>query len=240
MIAYHGDSKIKETYLQRVRAHRAADELIHGQYWTGSKGCAVGCTVHSSDHSAYETELGIPSILARLEDGIFESLPENRAQEWPEKFLSTIETGANLELVWPKFAVWLMIDGQYGVINFAKNEKSKTAIKNVADAYQLIIDSKAGYGNINWRRLRSYAYAAAAAGGDYAAGAATYAACSGYAYAYGTYGTYGTDAGTDAATAAVTAYAAAARNQSRSIHRIAQSEKLLELLSAAPVAASLQ
>ena len=88
LIAYHGDPKVKEKYLARVRAHAAADEIIHGIYWTGSKGCAVGCTIHSDNHAAYETELGIPRIIARLEDGIFEGLSNGRSKLWPEQFLS--------------------------------------------------------------------------------------------------------------------------------------------------------
>ena len=56
MRAFHGDPKVKTKYLKRVRAHRAADQIIHGTYWEDGKGCAVGCTIHSSDHAAYETE----------------------------------------------------------------------------------------------------------------------------------------------------------------------------------------
>lgn len=62
--SFHGDPAVKEKYLGRVRAHAAADELIHGVYWEGGKGCAVGCTVHSGDHTAYEVELGLPEWLA--------------------------------------------------------------------------------------------------------------------------------------------------------------------------------
>jgi hypothetical protein len=63
-IAFHGDPAIKAFYLGRVRAHRKADEIRHGFYWQGGKGCAVGCTLHSNSHTAYEDELGIPRILA--------------------------------------------------------------------------------------------------------------------------------------------------------------------------------
>ena len=88
--AFHNDPAIKAKYLARVRAHRLADELIHGTYWQYGKGCAVGCTIHSSNHAAYETELGIPEILARLEDGLFEALPNGEAKVWPEAFLKAI------------------------------------------------------------------------------------------------------------------------------------------------------
>ena len=104
MQAFLGKASVKREYLSRVRKHRKADELIHGTYWEHGKGCAVGCTVHSGNHGDYETQLGIPRILARLEDGIFESLSNGKAQEWPERFLSAIKPGADLSLVWPKFA----------------------------------------------------------------------------------------------------------------------------------------
>ena len=68
LIAFHGKQSVKDFYIERVRAHAAADEIIHGKYWENGKGCAVGCTIHSRTHARYETELGIPLALARLED----------------------------------------------------------------------------------------------------------------------------------------------------------------------------
>ena len=131
LIAYHGKQEIKDIYLARVRAHRAADEIIHGTYWEDGRGCAVGCTVHSSIHAAYETELGIPRILARLEDGIFEALDNGHAQAWPERFLAAITPGADLSMVWPRFTLWLLADPEDGVIR-AKTEPQKKAIIQVS------------------------------------------------------------------------------------------------------------
>src|SRR5688572_29874601 len=122
MQAFHNDPKIKEKYLKRVKAHQAADEIIHGQYWEEGKGCAVGCTIHSNKHASYEKELGIPEVLARLEDRIFEGMSNGHSKEWPVKFLSVIRTGADLSLVWPKFAVWLLANKKDGVIKYAKTD----------------------------------------------------------------------------------------------------------------------
>ena len=110
MKAFHSDPKIKEKYLNRVKAHAKADELIKGKYWEEGKGCAVGCTVHSSNHAAYETELGIPRIIARLEDRIFENLPNELAMTWPIRFLEAVPVGKDLKRVWPKFAIYLLTD----------------------------------------------------------------------------------------------------------------------------------
>src|SRR5258707_9315460 len=110
LLSFHGKPEIKEFYLARVRAHRAADEIIHGTYWEKGKGCAVGCTIHSGTHSAYEIELGIPRELAHMEDGIFESLSNGRSSAWPEDFLSATPVGIDLSLVWPRFTLWTLID----------------------------------------------------------------------------------------------------------------------------------
>ena len=173
--AFHNDPNIKGKYLARVRAHIAADELIHGKYWENGKGCAVGCTIHGSNHSAYETELSIPRVLAKLEDGIFEGMSNGLSKVWPEQFLLCIPVGADLSGVWPRFAVWLLTDDKFGVIQFAKSAKSKKAIRDVSDAYKSIVDGKSE--DIDWRKLRKAA--AAAADAYYAAAAASAAADAG-------------------------------------------------------------
>ena len=214
MISFHGKQEIKDFYLNRVHQHVVNDELIHGVYWEDGKGCGIGCTVHSGSHAAYEKELGIPRILARLEDGIFESLSNGRSKLWPEQFLSAIEVGQDLSLVWPRFAVWLLTDKWHGVLQYAKTQKSKIAIQNVADAYKSIVEGQKK--EIDWYKLRS-ADAAAAYAAAYADAAAAYAAA--YAAA--------------AADAAAYAAAADARFSKRQEHREAQANKLLELLRAA-------
>lgn len=95
--AFHGKESIKRKYLKRVRAHARADELIKGFYWEDGKGCAVGCTVHSGSHNAYEDELGIPEWLAHIEDYVFEGLENGESQRWPLRFLKAIKVGSNLE-----------------------------------------------------------------------------------------------------------------------------------------------
>src|SRR5690349_18128098 len=150
MRAYHGDSAIKRKYLARVRAHGKADQIIKGKYWENGRGCAVGCTIHSDAHAAYETELGIPAAIAHLEDTIFENLPNELALKWPERFLKAIKPGADLHLVVPRFMVWLLIDEQEGVLRFADG-KGAAAIKTVTSLYQRLIDG--GLVSVNeWAR----------------------------------------------------------------------------------------
>src|SRR5690606_37506481 len=131
LLSFHNDPSIKEKYLNRLHLHYKADEIIKGAYWENGKGCAVGCTVHSSNHSAYETELGISRILARLEDRIFERLPNEKAKEFPIQFLKAIPIGVDLEPVWRKLMIWLLIDENEGVIRHAKTAKTEKVIKDV-------------------------------------------------------------------------------------------------------------
>jgi hypothetical protein len=234
MKAFLGDPGIKEKFLSRVRAHREADELIKGSYWEGGKGCAIGCTIHSGKHPDYEWLLGIPQILARLEDEIFESLPNGSAMLWPERFLSAIEPGADLSLVWPRFAVWMLGDEKWGVLQFAKSARSKRSIQSVADAYRSVIDD-GDTKKHDWAALRSAAAYAAAAYDDYAdyADKADYAAAYGAAYAaayaYAAYAAYAAAYAAYAADHAGAADYGAAYTKWRSAH----AEKLLELLASA-------
>ena len=111
MLAFHGDKAIKSKYLRRVVAHRRADELIRGVGWEDGRGCAVGCTLNQYSHSQYQIELGIPEVIAHLEDNLFESLPEKLAMTWPSRFLRAIPVGADLSMVWCRFSLWLLTDG---------------------------------------------------------------------------------------------------------------------------------
>src|ERR1019366_7741969 len=80
-------------------------------------------------------ELGIPGQLAHLEDTIFESLPDELAQAWPERFMGAIGVGADLEEVWPRFAVWLMVDERWGVFGATDDEEVRAICRRVADGY---------------------------------------------------------------------------------------------------------
>ena len=242
MKAFHNDAEIKKTYLARVIAHRKADEITKGTYWVGGKGCAVGCTIHSSAHGAYEAELGIPRILARLEDIIFEGLSNEEAQLWPEEFLDSVQVGADLSKVWPQFVVWLLTDPKHGVIQFATGDRSRGAFQAVSSEYTRLLSGdfispqywvglgeaakSAAYGAASAAAYGAAAYDAAA----YGAASAAYACAYAYAYAYAYADAYAyayayADAYDDAAAAA----AAAARRNSYSN----QAAKLLQLLRAA-------
>jgi hypothetical protein len=106
--AFHGDPAVKEKYINRVRAHAAADEIAKGFYWEHGRGCAVGCTIHGDDHERYETVLGIPEGLALLEDYAFEALALRDAKKFPLAFLEAIAVGADLSGVEEQMRAWVV------------------------------------------------------------------------------------------------------------------------------------
>ena len=110
LIAYHGNPAEKAAILKQLRDHAAADELVKGIGWARGKGCAVGCTLHAYDHTLYESRFGIPEALARLEDTIFEGLPNEEAQKWPIRYMEAIRPGADLSRVSWQFLHWLLTD----------------------------------------------------------------------------------------------------------------------------------
>ena len=249
LIAFHGDPKIKQKYVDRVRAHSEADEIIKGRYWENGKGCAVGCTLHSGDHSSYEDELGLPRIIARLEDRIFEGMSNEKAKEFPLKFLEAVPVGADTSMVFHKFMHWLLVDKDNGVIKFTENEKAKQAIQSVADTFKRTINGEiVSHGE--WLEVRNAANAAASAA-NAAASAAVDAANAAYAVASAIANAANAAASTaNAAASAYAAYAAAyaIANAANAAYAAAsaiaaftkgiydkQADKLVELLSASPV-----
>jgi len=177
--AFNGDIKIKEKYLSRVKEHARLDNIIKGQYWENGKGCAVGCTIQSKDHLAYEIELGIPIILARLEDVIFERMSNAKAKTFPVKFLSAIKTGADLSLVWPRFVVWLLDDPIDGVGKYITD--AKPAFNKLVDGYKLMIAGEK-ISREEWLSIREDSererIGAASTAANYASTAAIYATAS--------------------------------------------------------------
>jgi len=224
MKAFHNNPLTKEEYTNRLKDHYAADEIIQGTYWENGKGCAVGCTVHSGKHLAFETELGIPQVLAKLEDSIFEGLPNKLAKEFPLQFLSAITVGADLSKVWNYFAIWLLTDAKYGILQHVNN---KEVVQDVADAY--LKDFTTPVTVERWKELRDSAaayygaYYAAAAAADYAA---NYATSAGAYYATSAIVDYA--AAADYAANSYSAFAATAKKQA---WYVAASNKLIELLT---------
>jgi len=178
MLAYHNSEKLKKKVIDKMIAHRKADELIKGRYWQDGKGCAVGCLIECSDHAQYESMFGIPQALARLEDCIFEGLPNEKAMQWPERFLCAINVGADLSRVVWEFLYWNLTENL--ILKDSDDEEAqeiiiqcRDAITCCADAIYPLTKSATAYAEA------AYATAASAASATaYAEAAAAYAEAS--------------------------------------------------------------
>jgi hypothetical protein len=158
MQAFHNDPAIKAALVAQLEAHYAADEIIKGTYWEGGKGCAVGCCVHSGDHSLFESRYRIPEKIAALMDGIFEGLPNDSAKAFPLAVIKAIPVGADLSRVINHFLEWLLIDPEHGVARF----NAAPSILAVAALHRRIIDGGAVQTE-EWAAARDAARAEAAA-----------------------------------------------------------------------------
>ena len=67
---------------QQVAAHVAADSIAQGIYWDESnkRGCFIGCLAHSDDPGINEQTYGLPVMVQRIAESIFESLPDDEAK----------------------------------------------------------------------------------------------------------------------------------------------------------------
>ena len=155
--AFHNKPELKKDMVAEVLNHQKQDRIIKGTYGKDShkgdfKGCAVGCSIHSynvkrgetcdiSEHKVYETKLGIPESLARLEDYLFETMPDDKAMKWSAEFMKAIPVGANLSLVAPKFIAGTLRD--LLKIKEVKDDKAvMKAVVDIAKLWEMVIAGK--------------------------------------------------------------------------------------------------
>ena len=124
------NQELKSAIVAEIRKHREQDQVVQGEYATYGKDfsrppkyCAIGCTIQAtatvlgtrvyswSNHKKYVDWLGIPEILAELQDVIHEVLSDESFPTWQERFMEAVPTETDLSLVFPKFAWWLVVDG---------------------------------------------------------------------------------------------------------------------------------
>ena len=166
MLSFHNDPKIKEMYLKRLEIHEKLDTIIQGTGWVNGKGCAVGCTLESYDHSKYPEELGLPEWLAYLEDIIFENLPNDEAKKWPRIFLGSIPVGVNLENVRHKLAIIRMdnlLEIQNKLLESNTNINLKKIFLDVINAINIIKkchESELNKDHCDWSEAESAAWSA--------------------------------------------------------------------------------
>lgn len=134
MQAFFNKPELKQKYLDRVIAHREADNLVQGTGWSNGKGCAIGCTFEDYNHSKMRTEWDVPEALAYLEDRIFEGLPNDKAQVWPERFIKAIRVGSDHSKTHLKFLAWLLTES-----TMPRPEEAAGVIADCANAISAVI-----------------------------------------------------------------------------------------------------
>ncbi len=152
LLSYKNDTKLKKKFVAQIEKHRKADQIEQGTYGRQNgewKGCAVSCSLRSmaiingepltekyNNHKDYETKLGMPEWLARLEDTIFEGLTVKESKTWPEKFAKAIPVGVNLEPVKWHFCAYLMKENIERVLKLKIADDLK---KQVVDAIRSVL-----------------------------------------------------------------------------------------------------
>jgi len=158
-VSYHNDPKLKKDMVSEMKKHYEMDAFDKGTYghMNGQfKGCAVGCGVNSlnvrrglkiavDDHAEYSKALGIPEWLARIEDTLFEKLPEKESKEFPLAFVKAIPIGVDLEPVKWKFCSFLLKENIDRVLKLKIDDKLKeqvvTAIQGVLKLHENALET---------------------------------------------------------------------------------------------------
>ena len=108
ILSYHNDESIKNKYVERMRDHIAAEELVRGIGFYKGRGCAIGCTLDNYDRAQYPIELGIPLWIGEIEEVLFEGMSEEKSEKFPLQFLENIPVGVDLEQVKSPFLIYIL------------------------------------------------------------------------------------------------------------------------------------
>jgi hypothetical protein len=198
---------------QQVAAHVAADSIAQGSYWDEDRkrGCFIGCLAHSNDPGINEQTYGLPVMLQRIAESIFEALPADEAKAFFAALPDAVGCdGKDLcKVGWQFLAAELR------------------ALPEQSDEVQVVIDPViAGMDLLASGQEWADADAAADAAWAAAARAAAWAAAAARAAAWAAAAANDADAADAAASAAADAADAARRRQR---------DTLLALISQAPV-----
>jgi hypothetical protein len=222
MLSYHNDPAIKEKYVKRFAQHRAADAVIQGTGYEKGRGCFVGCTLESYQHSRFPIELGWPEWLAHLADRIFEELPESQAPQFGTDLLDCVPVGVDLEPVKWQLAIWRHENQLKALENNTEpyTEKCRSAITQVVEYCRSMLDKK--FDSESATRAAEAAQAAARSAAAAADSAAQAAAWSALAAAW--------SAAAAADSAARSAAWSAAESAAESAHWQSERDMLLKLV----------
>ena len=227
---------------QEVAAHVAADSIVQGTYWDSEnkRGCFIGCLAKNDDPAINEVTYGLPIMVQRIAENIFERLPADEAKAFFAALPDAVSCdGKDLSKVsWQFLAAELRsLPEQHEEVQAVINSViagmdllasgqvwSTAAAADAADAARAADAAWAAAADAAdatlaaWAAARAAAHAAVARAADAARAAADATAAA-------------ADAADDAAARAADAAAWAADNDARPRQR----DLLLQLISEAPV-----
>ncbi len=100
--------KVHKRLIQLSDAHQKADEYKSGTYSWKNGACAIGCAIRDcksegliprnvdpGDHAALAKATGIPEMVLRLEDNVFEGLAAGERPSWPPRFWRAVNPSAD-------------------------------------------------------------------------------------------------------------------------------------------------
>ncbi|HTD03878.1 thioredoxin [Undibacterium sp.] len=151
--AFWGDADLQKAVATQVRQHIEADQVVTAKRVPicdeeNQKYSLMGAALHAADMDRYEGTLGIPAVLAQLEeavhslmmvevaDGDGKSYDAFREQgcSYPVDWLQSIPLGADLRRVTPHFLHWLLLDlisAPY-LSAFSVVDDAKSVVRDVA------------------------------------------------------------------------------------------------------------
>jgi hypothetical protein len=95
----------QETFAEMARRHREADMLAAGEFrMVGGQACSVGCFCYDyglmpGDFEGLAKLTGYPEAAHRLQEAIFEGLPESKRADWHVAFAKKAETVTDWQTV---------------------------------------------------------------------------------------------------------------------------------------------
>jgi hypothetical protein len=143
MLTFKNDPTIKDALVSRMKKHIELDELVKGATGQDGKGCTVWCALNNGDmnhgynHAAFESILGLPEWLARLQDTIFEGLSVEDAKWFSSQWVTAIPVGRDITRVKWKFCAFIMKENIERVLLLDISDDLK---KQVVDAINGVLN----------------------------------------------------------------------------------------------------
>ena len=79
------------TMKTEVAKHIKADAVAQNWYWNGSSGCFIGCLSKGNHPTVIEDDYGIPVVVSKISESIFENLSKEDAIQFFSDFPDAVE-----------------------------------------------------------------------------------------------------------------------------------------------------